>query len=388
MKITYRPEIDGLRAIAVLAVVFFHAGFGFPGGFVGVDVFFVISGFLITRIILKDIGQSGASFLKDFWLRRIRRILPAGMVMVLIVLIIGYFVLDRLAYQGLAKSAIAQAFLGANVYFWKDIGYFAEAADFKPLLHTWSLAVEEQFYLFFPFLFVLGIRKKFGRQFLAMLVTFVGFLSFCLSIYLTRTNPEAAFFLIPTRAWELSLGAIVAFLPNRKLMRAGIAEFCATIGLIFIAIAVFSFDSTTPFPGWHASVPVLGAAIFIFANLQCKTVAGRFLSWKPLVFVGLISYSLYLWHWPFLVYGRMVAVDFGWQVRLIAVVLSFIFAYLSWRWIETPFRKGSLLKKPSMALTFGITSTLFTAGCAYLVIIFPGVQRFDIFERRMLEDIQ
>ena len=207
----YRPDVDGLRAVAVTLVLLFHAGLGFSGGFIGVDVFFVISGFLITGLILKE-QESGKFSLANFWVRRIRRIIPAATVVVVAVLVAGFFILLPRDYEDLGKSAIAQQLMLSNVYFWRNTGYFDGPADLKALLHTWSLAVEEQFYLGYPFLMML--LHRFGRKVTVGALTFLGVGSLIVSVYGVEHHPSATFFLLPTRAWELLIGGLICFLPK------------------------------------------------------------------------------------------------------------------------------------------------------------------------------
>ena len=211
-SLSYRPDVDGLRAVSVLGVLLFHAGLGVSGGFVGVDVFFVISGFLITSILFREL-ESGTFTLADFWVRRIRRILPAISCLVFVVLAVGYFTLDPKALRDLSKSSIAQSLISANIFFYNDIGYFAERADYKPLLHTWSLAVEEQFYLFYPL--VVTLLFNWARKLLVPVLCAVAIASLVLSIYATPQHQSACFFLLPARAWELLAGGLIAIWHDR-----------------------------------------------------------------------------------------------------------------------------------------------------------------------------
>lgn len=352
-KTGYRPDIDGLRAVSVIAVLFFHLDLGFPGGYVGVDVFFVISGFLITTLILKDIDTQTFS-LTRFWERRIRRIFPALAVTVAAVLVAGYFLLIPGDLLDLAKSSVSQSLLTANFYFWRTSGYFAERAEFKPLLHTWSLAVEEQFYLGFPLL--LAWTKGFSRRRLVILLGGISVVSFAASVYWSFYNPEVAFFLLPPRAWELLAGSILATLPRTFRLGTAIAEALASCGLAAILIAVFFYDGRTVFPGLAALLPVGGAACVILANRDRLTAVGRLLSTGPFVFVGLISYSLYLWHWPAIVFVRHVVVDLNWQLKACLILFSVGAATLSWKFVETPFRTTALLVTRRAVFGFAVGS--------------------------------
>ena len=303
----YRPEVDGLRAVAVLAVVLFHTGFGCPGGFVGVDVFFVISGYLITSLIWKGLESNRFTFV-DFWERRARRIIPALVAVTLATLIAGYFILLPTHLDELGRAAASQSVFAANFHYWQNTGYFAGAAEEKPLLHTWSLAVEEQFYLVVPFL-LWGIARVMILRHRWALLGILGIgliLSFAASFYGVSRHPSASFYLLPTRAWELLLGSIIAFLPPLRLLRQLpiLAECISLLGLLLIAVPVFTYGPQTLFPGMAALPPCIGAAMFIWSNTTIDnpvpTRIGAFLAIRPLVFIGLISYSWYLWHWPLL----------------------------------------------------------------------------------------
>lgn len=336
----YRKDIDGLRALAVLPVVLFHAGFEvFSGGFVGVDVFFVISGYLITLIIAQEIGEGRFSILR-FYERRIRRIFPALFAVLLFVTIGGLLIFLPEDMKALSGSVAAATLFASNILFWQQSGYFETAAEMKPLLHTWSLAVEEQFYIFFPLFLMLAWR--WGRRWrsatwLALIASFV------ISVYGVRYHDEAAFYLLPARAWELLIGSVIALKAVPRIDSRMAREAMAALGIALIVYAVFAFDRATPFPGENALLPCLGAALIIYTGLgNGETWAARLLGLKPVVFIGLISYSLYLWHWPLIVFARYYAIFPLSQMEAAAVVLtSLIVATLSWRYIETPFRKGN-----------------------------------------------
>ena len=382
--ISYRPEIDGLRAVAVIAVVLCHAKLGASGGYVGVDVFFVISGYLITSLLFKEY-QSGSVNISAFWERRIRRILPALVVVTVATLAAGWFLLLPADYQELAESVAAQSLFCSNVFFWMHTSYFDGAAEFKPLLHTWSLAVEEQFYMFFPLL-ALGLTKlrrpmigvalvtvciglvainlsevwhrprvMTGYSMYALAVFGLAFIrkplpgfafasivvgSFLLSVDGASHHPVSTFYLLPFRAWELGLGAVLAVTPRTFKVPGWIDEVLSAAGIGMILLPVVCYNESTRFPGIAALLPCLGAALVIYANDVRKTATGRFLSSRPLVFVGLMSYSLYLWHWPVLVLANYWTLEpLAWTVRLSLVALSFGLAVASWKYVETPFRK-------------------------------------------------
>ncbi len=384
-KLGYRADIDGLRALAVTTVVLFHAGFGCPGGYVGVDVFFVISGFLISSLIWKDLEAGSFSFLQ-FWERRARRIVPALAVMIMATLLAGCVLLFPSDLVSLGRAAGAQVLFAANIQCWFESGYFAGVAEEKPLLHTWSLAVEEQFYSIVPwvlwFLFAsAGFRRR--SVVLACLAAVWG-LSFALSLWCVAVYPSAAFYLLPTRAWELLCGTLVALLPmsswleSRRLVR----ECCGLLGVSMIVVPVVIYSQTTAFPGLAALPPCLGAALLIWSNQQPErgqsTWVGRLLSQPAVVFLGLISYSLYLWHWPLFAYAKVLSLEpLSSSLRLALLSASILLAMLSWKYVETPFRTRRLARtRKSVFLVAG--SGLATIGlCGLVFIVWQGVpQRF------------
>lgn len=374
-SLAYRPEIDGLRALAVVAVVLFHASLKCPGGYVGVDVFFVISGYLITSLILRDL-HAGRFSLADFWERRARRILPALSVMVLATLLAGGLLFLPSDYEALGKSAIAQALLAANIFFWRDDstrgGYFGPTSEERPLLHTWSLAVEEQFYVFFP-LMLLGLFwfKRFRQPRALCWLLFLGVCAgLLLAAYGVHRHPGAAFYLLPTRAWELLYGAWIAALPAACVPKGRWQREAASwLGLAAMLLPCWLYSKETPFPGLAALPPCLGAALFIWGNGRLAgtngsalTSAGRLLALRPVVFVGLISYSLYLWHWPVLVFGKYWWFQpwTPWHYRAGLLMTASVLAVLSWRWVETPFRRKQIAGTRQAVFRLAGAITLFS----------------------------
>lgn len=347
--LSYRRDIDGLRALAVAVVVLFHFGItGFSGGFVGVDIFFVISGFLITSIIWRQRQAGQFSFL-DFWTRRARRILPALCLVVVASLVAGWFLLAPHDYSDLGRTVRYQAMFASNILFRREDGYFDTASDLKPLLHTWSLSVEEQFYIVFPLL--LGLLMRWAPRWRLWLLG-LALVSLGMSVWAVKHDPSAAFFLLPMRAWELLAGALLAVAPAAQAPRAPwLYQGASLCGLAMLVAATLLFDASTPFPGAAALLPVVGTLLLIWANGAHSTWVGRLLSTRLLVGIGLISYSWYLWHWPVHVFASYAAVDglAGWQVAGL-VLFSLVLAYASWRWVEQPLRHARVGATPKQVL--------------------------------------
>lgn len=326
-------------------MVLFHAGFDlFSGGYVGVDIFFVISGYLITKVICDDISADGFSY-AVFYERRIRRIFPALFAVSLFTAVLAAVLLlpDDLALFG--KSLLATVVFASNIFFYKISGYFSPNAELMPLLHTWSLAVEEQFYIVAPIVLAVSFRLKLGWRIViaAGLVT-----SLALSVYSVEDYATATFYLLPTRAWELLAGSLVAVGGLPVIRNRAVAEGLSLLGLGLILYAIFAYDHEAVFPGPAAVLPVLGAALLIYAG-PARPLASRLLSTRPFVGIGLISYSLYLWHWPLIVFSNYYLIEPMTPVQGAAVVVaSLVAGYLSWRYVEAPFRrppKGSLLAR-------------------------------------------
>jgi len=347
----YRGDIDGLRACAILTVLIFHA---FParmsGGFVGVDVFFVISGYLITTIILRGLDADAFSF-TQFYANRLKRIFPALLVVLACALVAGYYLLLVSEFSQLGKHVAAGIGFTQNLVLWSEAGYFDAASESKPLLHLWSLGVEEQFYLLFPLLLWLVMR---GRQRRARAALFLGLTAagFTLNVAHVHSDPTAAYFLPQYRFWELTAGALVATVGTTTAARP-VRELAAAVAVAMILGAAFVFDSTTLFPGWAAALPVGGAVLSILAGPDTWTNR-RLLAHPWAIAVGLISYPLYLWHWPMLTFLRLIEADEPSRgARAAAVVASFVLAWLTYTLIERPIRNGqrSAFKVASLAVT-------------------------------------
>ncbi|KPH68451.1 acyltransferase family protein [Novosphingobium sp. ST904] len=339
--IRYRRDIDGLRTIAVLPVVLFHAELPpFSGGFVGVDIFFVISGFLITSGLLKDANEQKFSLLA-FYDRRIRRILPALLAVTLATLAYGAFVMLPGELVALGKSATTVALFSSNIWFWSQLDYFGPAPYESPLLHTWSLAVEEQFYIFWPLVVALFTMKPLRRWFLPAIVAAIA-ISFAMAELIVHRSPNFSFYMFPTRAWELLIGALLAALPTLRIPGATARLAAAVAGIALIFVPMLTYTGATLFPGLSALPVCAGTALLLLANADQDNIVARALGSGPMVFVGKLSYSLYLWHWP--------VIAFFWLQRgappspaegLLLVAASFVLAYLSLRYVEAPFRQRS-----------------------------------------------
>ncbi|RJG45061.1 acyltransferase [Mesorhizobium sp. DCY119] len=345
----YRADIDGLRAIAILPVVLYHAGIpGFKGGFVGVDVFFVISGYLMASLIMREIIRGEFNLLR-FYERRIRRIFPALFAMFAACGIMAWLFFMPAEFEYFARSLRAAAFFTSNFQFERESGYFDIGTQMKPLVHTWSLAVEEQFYIFFPL--VLILLGRFARRYIAPILLTLLIASLAASVWAVHTNPVSAFYLTQFRIWELLLGSLLAFNVLPAVRSRPAREAVAALGILLIVYAVIAFDDSTPFPGLAALVPCIGAALVIHGHAT-NGPAGRLLTARPMVFIGLISYSLYLWHWPAIVFTRYLVWPELSPVQGVLVVLGAIAAaILSWRFIERPFRNqsGFISRRPLFA---------------------------------------
>jgi peptidoglycan/LPS O-acetylase OafA/YrhL len=345
----YRADIDGLRALAIVPVLLFHAGVpGFGGGYVGVDIFFVISGYLITGVIAREIDAGGFSIV-HFYERRARRIMPALIVMIAAVLAAAAWLYFPDDLRKIPRSAVAATLFVSNIHLYTDVNYFGGGSEIKPLLHTWSLAVEEQFYIGFPVLLIMIAR--FAPNWRRAIVATVALLSFAMAVATQAKGDGFAFYLLPPRAWELFAGSFIALgavpVPGRRMREAlGVG------GVAAIAFAVAAYDRTTVFPGVTALPPVLGAAAIIMAGRGTRVA--RVLSTAPLVGIGLISYSLYLWHWPVIVFAEYAgdARLSGWG-SVAAIALSLGLAVLSWRWIERPFRDPRRLGRKAIFVWTG-----------------------------------
>lgn len=386
-KIGFRADIAGLRAVAVVAVVVFHAGVTVvPGGFAGVDVFFVISGFLITSLLLRELEATHSIDLRRFWARRIRRLVPAAAVMVLVTSIATLAIVSALNFTEIMRNALASALYVSNVVFAIDgSDYFAEDLNVpNPFLHTWTLGVEEQFYIFLPILVVtcaLIARKQSrfrARHLLLVALIATLILSVYLSVRYSETRPDLAFYLLPTRMWEFCIGGLLAFAPAALVRRRVFREVVAIVGVLVLAFAFLALDSSTVYPGIAAAVPALGAAAVILAGMRSSSVDLRpsittVLSIKPLAWVGDISYSLYLWHWPTIVLVPFLLPEASRGVQMaIAVSAAIMLAVASYYLIENPVRFSPRLSRGNLrSFIVGFGFTTIAAGVA-VVGLFMG----------------
>jgi peptidoglycan/LPS O-acetylase OafA/YrhL len=376
----YRREIDGLRALAVVPVILFHAGFKFfSGGFIGVDVFFVISGYLITSILITELADGKFSII-NFYERRARRILPALFVVMLTCLPIGWFLMNPIQFRQFLVSESSVALFVSNAFFWWKSGYFDIASELNPLLHTWSLAVEEQYYVFFPILLMLLWRFGKLAVIVTLLIAFV--LSFIAAQWGSLKQPSAAFYLLPSRGWELLVGAFAAFYLSRTTQRYHhqfIREVGGSLGVALIIYSIFVFNKDTPFPSFYTLAPTLGTALII---LFCgrDTFVGKVLGTKAFVGIGLVSYSAYLWHQPLFAFAKLeVPLESYKLLALSLISLTFLLAFLSWKYIEAPFRNKKSVSR-RFVFSGSLVGSLFfitVGGSAYLSNI-PTVAKLQL----------
>lgn len=360
----YRSEIDGLRAVAVVPVILFHAGVDFfRGGFVGVDIFFVISGFLVTKIILLH-REDGKFGVLDFYERRARRILPALFLVLSLCIPIALVFMTPWQLAGFMRSLAATTIFVSNIHFLETSGYFGPDAELSPLLHTWSLAIEEQYYFLLPLLLMtLGAFST--KKHLIAILTLAG-MSLMLAEWGWRNHLDANFFFTFSRFWELLIGSVCAVLLLRR--DAVHSEILAGVGLLMVVYSIFFFSEAMPFPSFFTLIPVIGAALIILFAAK-GTVVARLLSWRPIVAIGLVSYSAYLWHQPLFAFARVRLLDppdIGIMVCLAAA--TFVLAWLTWQFVEQPFRRsaGRLLPRRRDMLVFSVTGgvILFAVGFA------------------------
>lgn len=359
----HRTEIDGLRALAVLPVILFHVGFTtFGGGFLGVDIFFVISGYLITGLILDDLAQ-GKFSIRAFYARRARRILPALFVMMMVTVPFAFIWMIPAQYKEYSQSLVAVVFFASNILFWRQSGYFAAEAAEKPLLHTWSLGVEEQYYIFFPL--ALMLLWRFGKRPTFYLIAASTLISLVLSEYASRYFINANFFLLPMRAWELFVGAMAAFHHhNQKKISSN--NLLSALGFLLVVIPMFTFSEEMRLPSVYTLAPVVGTAMILLYGSSGSWI-GKLFSLPMIVGVGVISYSAYLWHQPLIAFMRINSMQAPSRIAMLALVaLSLLIAWASWKWVEQPFRQKShpryVANRPALMLACTIATILVAIG--------------------------
>jgi len=400
----HRTDIDGLRAFAIIPVLLFHSGFEFfSGGYVGVDVFFTISGFLITSILLKDIDNKQFSYI-HFFKRRIRRLMPMAILIYIFVLLSFIFIYPVDYFKDVSAAAFSSLFFFSNMYFWKEGGgYFGGNVEINPLLHTWSLSVEEQFYLIFPFLLVLifkitqNYRQKIVLVFLGIMASLV-----VAVIYAPSRESFAAFYLLPPRMYELGVGSLAAmfvyYWPQHDLRKT---KYLQEIGLFLVVLPVFLFDKYTQFPSYNALIPCLGTALVMF-SAGSKNWSSTLLNSRVAVYIGLISYSLYLWHWPLMVIKNWITGNASTVIiDIFVIVISIVFSAFTYKYIENPFRNKNMFPDKKLMvyasgsfISIGILSVfLYVAGNSFIVdpngqidatyqeAIAPSANREQCFEK-------
>ena len=382
----YRPDIDGLRAIAVLAVIFFHAKVaGFSGGFVGVDIFYVISGYLITSLIAKDIA-AGRFSIVSFYERRMRRIFPALFAVLFFCTLAAFALLSPKDLIPFGKSMIAATLFVSNVFFKRAAGggYFDTTSDSQVLLHTWSLSVEEQFYLLFPTALLLLARWTKRRAVISLAA--VAVVSFLINVWTTQHRPLTAFYIFVPRAWELLIGSLLAMKVVPSLKQRALREIAALVGLGFIACGVFAITKDTTFPGLVVLLPCLGAWLIIYAGESGPSYVRTTLSYRPLVFIGLISYSLYLWHWPVIVFSRYFSAgDLSGRETAVVIIVSIMLAFISFEFVEKPFRGGDSKISRTQIFSFGLAASMLSLAIGFAIFWYKGFPgRYDTLTRQLI----
>lgn len=373
-KSEYRPHIDGLRAIAILLVLFYHAGLGVSGGFIGVDIFFVISGYLISKMIIQGI-QANTFSIVTFWEHRIRRLMPALFCVMIFTIVAGWFLFLPDGFMSLNRVIVSQLFYSANIYLKKNTGgYFDQPSHENPMLHMWSLSVEEQFYLVFPVLCLVLLRTRFGSKIPLRVWLLAGWIiSFCLSSWSAIEHPKIAFYFLRSRAWELLTGSILATIEMESSRFNQIKGGTAWIGLAMIAFAAFFLDASSIFPGFAALLPCMGAALILWAAFNEKIAFKKILELPVFVFIGKISYSLYLWHWILFAFANYwMGNSMPLHGRFFLVFLSFLLGYISYRWVETPFRLGPVISSRKKAFVFAASGTILCLFLATAIVANEG----------------
>ena len=385
----HRKEIDGLRSIAILPVLFYHAGFSWmPGGFFGVDVFFVISGFLITAILVNELNSTGRISIIGFYERRARRILPALFLVILVSLMVGWFVMFTDQFKTFLSSVVSILYFGSNYFFLGETGYFDADIDLNPMVHTWSLAIEEQFYVFFPLL-LWALWRFVGKRFLVLVLSILAVGSLAAAALFTG-DPSNTFYLLQFRAWELLAGSLVAIVLSKRDFKPESNQWLSALGLVAIIASMFALDNSTPHPGLVTLIPILGS-VLVIAYAGPTTLTHRILSTPVLVGIGLISYSAYLWHQPIFSFFRIVNLHNPQPLDFLPLIaLSLALAYLSWRFVENPFRSRGRFSRNwivvgTAALSVVVLAITFVAGRSVVnesrTSLLTGIRFVDVTDR-------
>jgi len=384
----YRDEITGLRALAVIPVVLHHFGFqAFSGGFIGVDLFFIISGYLITSIVSQELATERFSYL-EFYERRARRILPALYFVMLFTIPFAYALLMPHELKGFSKSLVATPLFSSNVLFWAEAGYWDSSSDLKPLLHTWSLAIEEQYYIIFPFFFALA--WKFKNEHILSIMVAISLGSLLLAHWGAYNKPSATFYLLPTRIWELTLGGIIAIkfgkksiaLNRPKLHILNSSNLYSIIGFLLISYSVFFFDKNTPTPSLHTLIPTIGCALILSFGTK-ETLVGRILSVKPITFLGLLSFSIYLWHQPILALSKQLYYSNISNAETLSIILIIFFISLfTYRYIEQPFRNREIISR------FKILLFSLAGACLFIITGIMGITNNGYPQRNLYTNLK
>ncbi|HEY0300295.1 MAG TPA: acyltransferase family protein [Rhizomicrobium sp.] len=360
-----RSDIEALRAVAVVPVILFHLGVpGFGGGFVGVDVFFVISGYLITQTMLADSVRGRFSIVR-FYERRVRRILQALCIVMAFCYAAALWLFLPVDFKHFSESVVATTLFSSNILFWSETGYFDSTATLKPLLHTWSLAVEEQYYVTFPLVFAALTGANISNRRICLVLAGLALASFALSVAFLQMEQGDVFYLPQYRAWEILLGAILATAALPAPASAAWREGCAAAGLAFIAVSACCYSALTLFPGWSALCPCLGAALVLHAQSEDRGAVGRVLHWPPLVYVGGISYALYLWHWPLIVFTRYYDIgELDLRSGAAIAAATFVLSAVSTRYIERPARRAAASRTTVFLCAAAASAVLLLLGLA------------------------
>lgn len=384
----YRPDIDGLRAVAILLVIFFHAiPEALPAGFIGVDIFFVISGYLITGILLKDLSGGHFSYL-HFYARRFRRIVPALIVVLASILLLGWFFLLANEYSNIARNVVAGATFTTNLVLLRQAGYFDWSAEFNPMLHLWSLGIEEQFYLLWPpiLFFIFKRSRRLATYTLLLLV-----ISFGLNAYFVSENESKVFYLLPTRFWELLVGCLLAITETSgSITTKHFGNIKSIAGAIMLAASIYLINKEERYPGWWALMPTISTFLIISAGPRAL-LNRTLLANKPMVLIGLISYPLYLWHWPLLSVARIVEGKLGNTFALGILGLSAILSFLTWQFIELPtqlklFRHSHKIQRDKYYVAISLTLILLISSFGLFVVYQDGLPgRYPEYENALKE---